>query len=198
MAFQKKGEKKDLSLPGLIDIIFLLLIFSLVTLSVSHTKIEAKRQGSQDVEFDLPKTNNRETKEVDEILNTILFQIEYQDKQNPSGPKMLYVLWPSNNDSLTLIDSKNNAIRDSLYAVYPINVIDLNDMEFTSISPNRLIKRELGKYKNTYFHEPLFSNAVEIRAVKNAEFRIINYILEQCSVYEDTIPQIIIRTLAGE
>jgi hypothetical protein len=41
-------------------------------------------------------------------------------------------------------------------------------------------------------------NSIEIRAVKDTEFRIINYIMEQVSAYADTIPRLMWRTLTGK
>jgi hypothetical protein len=41
------------------------------------------------------------------------------------------------------------------------------------------------------------SRRIEIRAVKNTEFRIVNAILRECSAFGDTLPAIAVRTLAN-
>ena len=197
MAFGRIEEKKGLSLPGLIDIIFLLLIFSLVTLSVSQAKVEAKKGGDRSIEFDLPEVDSRETEEVEEILSTLLFQIEHVDRQDPESPKIVFVLWPSEDDSVTLETAKLNAMRDSLFAVFPMDFLDLSDAEFARTLPCELIRSTIREYKDFYFFEPRLSNSVEIRAVKDVEFRIVNFIMEQCSAYGDTIPRIVLHTLTG-
>lgn len=197
MAFKRNVEKKGLSLPGLIDIIFLLLIFSLITLSVSQANIETKTQGTKEVDFDLPHTRSHLTEEANEILNTLLFEINYQNQEEQMGPKLVYALWPSQKDSVTLQEARNHALRDSLFAVFPPNILNLSNREFKNIEPNKLIRNELAKYKNEYFFIPRPTNSIEVRAVKDTEFRIINFILEECSAYGDTIPQVILRTLGG-
>lgn len=197
MAFIRNDEKKDLSLPGLIDIIFLLLIFSLVTLSVSQAKVETKKRGERDIDFDLPEIQSRETDEVKEILQTLLFQIEHLDSRNIESPKVVFILYPSIEDSLSLQEVKSNALRDSMFAVFEGDFLKMSDREFARILPCRLIKKAIREYKEAYYDEPNPSNAVEIRAVRDTEFRIVNFIMEQCSTYGDTIPRIILRTLTG-
>lgn len=198
MPFYRDEEKKGLSLPGLIDIIFLLLIFSLVTLSVSQATIESESQGNTDIDFNLPRTQTKDTEEAGVILNTLLFEIDYQDRDDPESGKIVYVLKPSLKDSLTIDEARQIAIQDSTFAVYPKKFLVLTDREFAAIDPCRLIKRELHHYKEIFFYEPRLSNSIEIRAVKDTEFRIINYILERCSSYGDTIPRIVVRTLGGK
>ena len=95
-------------------------------------------------------------------------------------------------------EAKLNAIRDSLFAVFPQNFLKLTDKKFSQTKACSLIHSQIKKYKDTYFLEPSPTNSVEIRAVKDTEFRIVNFIMEQCSAYGDTIPQIMLRTLAGK
>ena len=198
MAFIRNFEKKGLSLPGLIDIIFLLLIFSLVTLSVSQSKVETKRHGEDVILFDLPETQSRETEDVEEVLQTLMYQIEHVDGEDVNSPMILYVLVPSVSDSVTIQGAKQKAIEDSLFAVYPVNFSHLEDLEFNRLDPSRLISESLREYKEAYFLRPDLSNAIEIRAVKDTQFRIINFIMEQTSAYGDTIPRLTLRTLTGK
>ncbi|MFH1943967.1 MAG: hypothetical protein ABIL68_17830 [bacterium] len=197
MAFSRNEEKKELSLPGLIDIIFLLLIFSLVTLSISQAKVETQKKGNRDFDLDLPETKSRESEALDEVLQTLLFQIEHVDNEDQDSPKILFVLRPSVKDSLTLQEAKTKAIADSLFAVFPEDFIDLSDGEFARTRPCRLIRRAIREHKETYFFKPDPTNAVEIRAVADTEFRIMNFIMEQCSAYGDTIPRFMLRTFMG-
>lgn len=194
MAFVRNEEKKSMSLPGLIDIIFLLLIFSLVTLSVSQAKIEKSQAGDRDSDFDLPVTRSRETEETDRVLQTLMFQVEYLDREDIDSPKILFVLRPSEGDSLTLQEAKLYAMEDSLYAVFPDYFLDLSDQEFSQTLACRLVRRAIREYKKAHFIMPNPTNAIEIRAVKDTEFRIVNFIMEQCSAYGDTIPRFMFRT----
>ncbi|MEJ2627907.1 MAG: hypothetical protein P8078_05070, partial [bacterium] len=69
MAFKKDYIKRGLSLPGMIDIIFLLLIFSLVTLSSSNPDVSQYKEGEQSVQIDLPIINSNLTEKRDNILH---------------------------------------------------------------------------------------------------------------------------------
>ena len=198
MAFTRKDEKKGLSLPGLIDIIFLLLIFSLVTLSFSQAKVESKRSGENTDAFDLPEAKVAETVEVEDVLQTILFQVENVDPEDLNSLKTLYVLLPSAVDSLTVEEAKQVAERDSIFAVFPRGYIGMDDRTFERTDACRLIRSTLRTYVDQNFYEPNSMNSIDIRAVKDTEFRIINYIMEQVSTYADTIPRLMWRTLTGK
>jgi biopolymer transport protein ExbD len=197
MAFVREDEKKGLSLPGLIDIVFLLLIFSLVTLSVSQNTLVAKKTGDKDAEFDLPETANPATVDADELLQTLLLQIEHQNPDDLKSPKVVYTLLPSLTDSITVEAARAVAARDSLFAPFPDNFLDMSDHEFWQTSACRLIRESITSYKENHFFRPDPTNSIEIRAVKNTEFRIVNYILEFTSTFGDTIPKFMIRTLSG-
>jgi len=198
MAFQRQEYKKGLSLPGLIDIIFLLLIFSLVTLSFSKESVEAKKRGDKQVDFDLPEAQAAETLETEDVLTTLLFQIENKDPKDPSSPRILYVLHPAVHDSVVIDEAKEKAISDSLFDEFPSNFLQLSDRAFSRIRACRLISQSIYDYKNEHFFDPSPTNSIEVRAVKTTEFRIINYIMEACSAYGDTIPGFVFRTLSGQ
>ncbi|HHS14454.1 MAG TPA: hypothetical protein ENN03_11910 [bacterium] len=197
MAFKRTIDRKGLSLPGLIDIIFLLLIFSLVTLSVSQTRIEEKSKGDQNVDFELPEFRARVTEESDKHVLTLIFQVEYKEHKNPNSPRVVYILRPSKSGMITIDEAKQAALNDSVFAEFPENFLSLSDAAFQRLDASRLIRRSLDEYKKENFFKPDLSNSVEIRAVKDMEFRIFNYILELCSTYGDTIPQVNIHALGG-
>lgn len=198
MAFHHTEEKKGLSLPGLIDIIFLLLIFSLVTLSFSQAEVDARKRSERAVEFDLPETNVKHTKEAPDLLSTLLLQIEHTDPQDDSSPKIVYVLWPSNGDSITVSQAKERALQDSLFQPFSTDFLQLSDRAFTQMPPCTLIHWAIHAYKEENFVEPKSTNVIEIRAVRDTEFRIVNFIMEECSAYGDTIPRFTLRTLTGK
>lgn len=195
MPFKHNDERKGLSLPGMIDIIFLLLVFSLVTLSVSQANVEAEKRGEEGVESDLPKTASANTQELEERIRTLVFEVDYTDKEDHRSPKIVYILKPSKGDSLTFAEAKQIARRDSLFSEFPQNFLALSDQAFGQTSDCRLIRQSLHDYKEEHFFEPGPTNSIEIRAVRETEFRIINYILGCCSAYGDTIPDIAMHTL---
>jgi biopolymer transport protein ExbD len=195
MAFQRDDDKKGLSLPGLIDIIFLLLIFSLVTLSVSESNVDTEVPGKNIRDIDLPETKTWKTDEVPETLNTLMFQIEHAD--TTSSQKVVYILKPSKNGSVKIHQAREIAMRDSIFAKFPQNFLDMDNQEFSNTRACQMIKNEIIVYKDNHFFEPKPTNSIEIRAVWDTEFRIVNFILETCSALGDTIPRINVRTMSG-
>jgi biopolymer transport protein ExbD len=199
MAFKRDEERKGISLPGLIDIVFLLLIFSLVTLSVSQSVADNSGDHDKAVEFQLPEIESVATKQLDADLTTLLFQIEHVNPDDYSTQKVVYVLDPHAPNSATVKLAREHAGQDStLYRVFPEDFLSLSDRQFQRLEACRFIREKIRSYKNKYFLYPDPTNAIEIRAVKDTEFRIINHILEYTSTFQDTIPSFMVRTVSGK
>jgi len=197
MSFAKYEEKKQLSLPSLIDIIFLLLVFSLVTQPRAKSRNDVQNRSVSRNDMELPVIQGIAQSRVDEILKTLMFEIVFQQPQNTQSPRMVYALRSSGNDSITYERAKQQALRDSLFAVFPENFLSLSNMDFEQTPACRFIRNEISSFKQKHFFKPAFSNFIEIRAEKNVEFRIVQYIMSQCSAYGDTIPRVTLRTLSG-
>lgn len=196
VAFQKKEEIKSLELPTLIDVVFLLLIFFLVTISLLRPGLPSPIPGPPRKPFDLPEAKGSKIVGEKEILETLLIQIERKNEKDLLGPKLVYILWPSIQNSTTLEQARAKAKEDSLFAEFAPNLLKMSDQEFAISSPCSLIARSIKDYKDLAFKEPSLSNFIEIRAIKDTEFRIINFVMQQCSAYEDTIPKLVFRTLS--
>jgi len=199
MAFKREQDKKGISLPGLIDIVFLLLIFSLVTLTVSQTMTESQGTENKPVDFPLPKVESLAAKQLDQTLSTLLFQIEHADNENLNSPKVVYALNPSYPDSKTVDAARISAGADSTrYRTFPMDFLALSNRQFERLEACRFIRNEIRAYKKAHFFRPEPTNAIEIRAVEDTEFRIINHILEFTSTFKDTIPSFMVRTISGQ
>jgi len=196
MAFNKQNELHDLEFPSLIDVIFLLLIFFLVTMQFSMETKTARQAATKSPDVQLPHAEGSEDVAMDDIISTLLFQIQYKDKNNPNSPRMVYVLEPFNGDSISRSEAFIISKRDSLFAEFPQNFLKMKDQTFKNTNACQLISNAIYQYKEEHFHRPSIENTVEIRAEENVEFKIINYILQECSTYKDTIPRVIFRTLA--
>ncbi|MFO7890260.1 MAG: biopolymer transporter ExbD [bacterium] len=194
MSFKKDYPKKGISLPGMIDMIFLLLIFSLVTLSYTNPDISHHAGGQPIKRLDLPAINSNLTEEKDIILTTLMFEVKFVE-DDITNPRVLYVLLPSG-DTTKYSHAKREAIEDARCDTFPDNFLNLNDNAFASLSACQLIRESINDYKKAHFLKPNLNNSVEIRADRNIEFRIFNYILDQCSAYGDTIPRVITRSLS--
>ena len=198
MAFQKKREQKELNLPSLVDVVFLLLIYSLVTIPVerSDSSSQKSKQGTEAQELQLPLVSSKKAVDVDPVLRTFLIQIENTVPDNPKSARMVYILKPSATDS-TLGQAMATALRDSAFARFPERFLLMSNAEFAQTRPCRLIRDEIRRFERRHFKGPDVSNRIEIRAAKNTEFRIINFIMRECSSYGDSIPSIAVRTMSN-
>ncbi len=197
MAFQKKREQKELNLPSLIDVVFLLLIFSLVTIPVERTEnVQPQEQRSPaSSELKLPFVASPKVVDIDPILRSLLIQIENRNPDDPSSGRLVYVLRPSERDS-TIGQTRRSAIRDSLVAAFPDSFLALSDEEFTRTAACRLIRDQIRGHMDRRNRPSGFPPRVEIRAVKDTEFRIVNFIMRECSAHGDSIPSISVRTFS--
>ncbi|NQT25458.1 hypothetical protein HQ585_08885 [candidate division KSB1 bacterium] len=198
MAFKREDTRKGITLPGMIDIIFLLLIFSLVTLSVSQATVETKKRGEEGSDFKLPVTTSHHTEKLESNIRTLVYQIEHTDPEDDRSPKRVLVLSPAGSDSVTIPEARARALTDSIFADFPRDVLSISDGQFERTQACRLIRSTLDSYKRQAFREPDLSNTIQIRAAEDTEFRIVNYILTRCSAYGDTIPNIALHTLVGK
>ncbi|MBC8185181.1 biopolymer transporter ExbD [candidate division KSB1 bacterium] len=195
MAFKKFEERRDFELPTLIDVVFLLLIFFLATISVSTPGQQLDHKKPQEIP-NLPEAKGNEIFSQNEVLETLLIQVSHGNKDDATSPKIAYVLWPSEKGShtlrLALQTSKNDP---STFREFPADFLTMSDEEFQRCPPCSLIAAHIDSYKTQYFSEPSLSNCIEIRAEQDIEFKIVNYIMDLCSVYGDTIPRLVFRTL---
>jgi len=198
MAFKHIHEKKGLSLPSLIDIIFLLLIFFMATINMSTVISDRNRGIYTQEKFNLPEVRNRKTGQVQKFLTTLMLQIEHENPQDGNSPLVVYALWPSQGDSLSISQAKQRAIVEMKYAYLLSESERLNDPKIPDISPYDFIARQINQYADRFFRSGSPNNYIEVRAIQKTEFKIINHILNTCSALKDRIPHIYIRTLSGE
>lgn len=193
MAFERKQktEKENFEFPSLMDVVFLLLIFFLATLS--FTSSGGKSPIPSLLPFPLPEAEGSRAVREREILETLLIQIEHRDEKNPQSPKVVYILRPSPEDSLTFSQALKKAKEDSsLHAEFFPDTLRGSREIFEQCRACGLIGRAIEDHKNKFFQKPSPANYIEIRAVKSTEFRVINFIMEKCS--RDTIPKLVFRT----
>jgi hypothetical protein len=88
----------------------------------------------------------------------------------------------------------------NLFATFPPNFLALNYDRQDTCRAFRLIREHIRSYWSERFANsgPNFSNTIEIRATKETEFRIISYIMQQCSQFEDDIPKVTFRVMAPD
>jgi hypothetical protein len=198
MAFHRaKPGKKNLWFPSLMDVIFMVVIFSILNIQISPMVNEEPGEGRENVP-DLPLIAESQIDAAD-TLQTIMFYINYNDTLPVHGPKRISVLKPEIGRTRTIRQALDLAFLDTvrLSKLLPMDMGSLGRMEFERTGACRMIRDQIHEYKNSQLLslDPKNPHAVEISAVQGTEYRIIDYIMRQCAVYGDTIPLCIFRTL---
>ncbi len=194
MAFKRKRTYRDFELTSLIDIVFLLLIFFLVSFAFSLSGDMTESQTY--TEMELPRTQTQIAAIDEDILENLMIQI-VSDTSGGQETKAAFVLWPSfePNRPISRAQALARARQDSTFRRYPPDFASLPRPEFLDLAANRLIREAIQKYvelERFYGRHP--HPIVEVRADKSTAFRIISYIMNECGGYDEVIPQIIIRT----
>jgi len=198
---------KELDLPTLIDMVFLLLIFFAATISLSTGEKKAAPTPEKPLDYNLPKVTGQVSPTGEDVLSTLLFQIQYASKDSADNLKAVYILWPddaglrTDKEAMKMIaeELQGDPPDSSHYAVFPRNFLSMSSQAIQNSRAFRIISDNLRLYQEAHFSAATkSSNTIEIRAVKDTEFKIINYIMQQCSSYDDLIPKIAFRVMAPE
>ncbi|MFQ5602805.1 MAG: ExbD/TolR family protein [bacterium] len=194
MPLQFENESRSLELTGLIDVVFLLMIFFLVSFAFSLASDVSESQVHSEMDLPTTKTNLPQIK--DDWLENLMIQI-VPDTSELQTAKKAYVLWPVLHDTTKISRGHafEKALTDSTFAAFPVNFVNMPEMEFKAIPPCTLISNSIDRYIE---YEKMFRGntrpVIELRADKNTEFKILSYIMDRCSLHEDVVPQIVIRT----
>lgn len=195
MAFKRTSPAERTELTSLIDIVFLLLIFFLISFSFSLTADVTESKVYSEIE--LPKTDTDLPVIRNDLLENLMLQI-VPDTTGGVNTRKVFVLWPSYSDTVRITRGQAllQALHDSTFAAFPEFFLFLPEDEFENLPASRLISQSIAEYvEDEEFYRGNTRPVVEVRAEKDTEFRIISFIMDQCSAYEDAIPQIVIRTV---
>ncbi|MFQ5708982.1 MAG: biopolymer transporter ExbD [bacterium] len=190
MAFKRTDDFRDFELTSLIDIVFLLLIFFLIFFAISLAGETSETNVFSDLV--LPRISGDNATIQEDLIENLVIQISPDTATRPPS-KVAYVLWPTFDDTVQI--SRGRALEiatlDSTFAQFPPGYLMLPEEEFVNTQACTLIANSLDRYiRNSSRSSKL---EVEIRAEQSTEFRILGFILDRCSAYQDTIPQLSIR-----
>jgi len=194
MAFKRQDNPRELELTSLIDIVFLLLIFFLVSFAFSLGGDLSHSASFPDL--DLPAAASQSPLIGEDQLQHLMIQV-MTDTANGSTFRTVYIVWPAASDTLPLTRTQafEITLRDSTFARLPGNFMKLPRAEFAQTEACSMITAAIARYlaaRKSQFGRR--TTTVEVRADQNMEFRILDFVMAQCSRYDDDIPQIIIRT----
>lgn len=199
MAFKKKiggKAKKEFEIVGLIDLVFLLLIFFILT---ATTGMEGERVGTD--KLTLPHMSGVPL-DANERLSTLMFRIEKRGEAfGDSPPDILYALlpfktqnkdtsWSGRSDTLTYEESFQQSKMDTFLSLFC-------ELHFDHIHKDPacslFVVNTIQKYRENVFRT--LGNHVEISAVERTPFYYINVIMSECGRIEDEIPNVVFRTI---
>lgn len=187
---------RDLDLPTLIDMVFLLLIFFVVVLSPSMG-IRGKDPINPIIR-NLPTAKFEKASSVREELKTLTFIIERSEESG--GQLIFYALNP---DSLRGNESKILSIKEALRIAKGLDSYSapLSDIRMV----NALISNHIDAYRRIHFTSESHDSEVEILADESTPFGIINEIFRQCQevtegdqVVLPMISKVIFHVTAGQ
>ena len=142
---------------GLIDIIFLLLIFGMIVLGISYA------------------TGKLKARERPDVLKVTL---GWRALDAGRGQSFVVIEYPSPEGMLT---SNQDFPRDDRLSEY------ISDGSYPNKSGFRLIRDKLAQYKEDYDEaagdKP---NFITLDVAENTKFALIGYVVEECSVHWDT------------
>ena len=196
MAFRKIELKKEFELPTFIDVIFLLLIFFLLTYSPIPPVV-----GQASLELNLPIAEGSTLVNQNEKLETMMIEVLQVNKDNPEMGYNVTVLLPFEEYGLdrgipiSYQQAKNFAGIYQRQSILPANYTELNTAQFRNLPAVKLIDEQLDRYVERKFRVANITNRIEIRADKEVTFKIVNFIITKCSSYGDLVPSLIFRTM---
>ncbi|MBN1560487.1 biopolymer transporter ExbD [candidate division KSB1 bacterium] len=206
--FSKELIEREVELPTLIDVVFLLLIFFIASLTFATQGEKKPAPSDQKEEFSLPKAKGRVLQDGSMQLTNLLFQIENKMRADSSYVRVVYVLWPdgvkkmSENELLDIIKQnlEQEQADSTCFATFPPDYLKMSYFEQEQLRAFQLIRDNIRKYhENELAHSASkLANTIEIRATRETEFRIISYIMQQCSEFDDDIPKVTFRVMAPD
>ncbi len=193
MAFKRQENPRGLELTSLIDIVFLLLIFFLVSFAFSLGG-DVTQSAASDIA--LPEAASQSPVLGEDRLHHLMIQV-VPDTAEGRATRTVYILWPALADTaaVTRQQAFETCLRDSNFATFPADFMTLGSAAFAETSPCGLMTASIARYlaaRKSQFGAG--STTIEVRAEQNTEFRVLDFIMTQCSRYQDDIPQLVIRT----
>ena len=195
----KRQGQREIELPSLIDMVFLLLVFFIVNFSISTDAAIP----IPPPEIELPRVTGTAASFEEGKIITLTFQIQRTDTADAQARKVIYVLQPGSEGQTEkqALERIKAAAQQSMpdcssIAVFNRNFLSKKGAELDSMRAFKLIAGHIQKYRTENFNAASVSNTIEVIADVSTEFKIINYIFEQCA--KDTvhaIPKLTFRVM---
>lgn len=201
MAFKRITELQDIELVSLVDIVFLLLIFFLLTVTLEPG-------GRTDVApaiipplEKMPKDPIKGAVDIDKYINSLIVQVE-QGSLEEGTPLIAYFLEKDKEKEFSLFESAYSTAKgdSTLHAEIPGNFLTLlfrhKNIISQSSPPTDYVPPKIIDLVERKIRENRENGFIEIRAVENTEFGFINFLLNECS--NNSIKYVSFRILSKE
>lgn len=181
-----EDKARDLDLPSLIDMVFILMIFFVVILIRSG--LESGPAKPSDWK-ELPKARVKQINLPREMLETLTFFVE---KQENTGELVLYVLNP---DSLATLNAPQLSLGEALLRVKRNGSGPAGNKHSALLTQrdlvNALIQNHIDAYRKKHFAYPETKSEIEIIADKDTPFWLVNEVFKQCQEVRDNNDKLI-------
>lgn len=186
MPFPRESERKDTEITPLIDVVFLLLIFFLLTAGSFKLKESVEKKEKYVTSNNLPRSIGTPVF-ASEPLKNLLIRIE-DDSLSAMERKLIYFVDPDKNKD-TYSEAFKKAKKDSHFVYLFADTLAMKRSRFLSSFSVKKIRDEMFSYREKLRDIPVEDRIIDISADRNTPFRLIFYLMEQCS-NGDTLTQI--------
>lgn len=176
MAFSYKTKKKGTEIVPLIDMVFLLLIFFLVTTETFQVS-ESKEQVPVNSR-NLPESPGSPVSS-NETLKNLLIRVE-DDSSAVEDRRLVYFVEPENGN-FTFKQALQKAGEDADFVIVYNDTLMCNRNNFLASHFSREIQEKIHTYREILRDKPVNDRIIDICADKDTPFRLIYYLMEQCS-----------------
>ena len=198
MALKYNGTRQGLSLPGLIDIIFLLLVFAIVKLvgyDAGPKEIE-KGTMSRTLLDGMPELTVYQANKVEDIT-TLTVQIENFVVENPPSTRRLILMKGSRANPVPYMAALRNAEENGRTWQLPdkATIARMPVSQLGALEPFGAIRDSLiADIQALYPHDDQ-SNTLEMRAIETTEFNLLDFVLSICASLDPRVPLLSICVL---
>jgi hypothetical protein len=168
MRISRFQKKKELEIVSLIDVVFLLIIFGIVISVFNRVGLEPEENGRGGITIEIKRQG--------EITDKNEFPRLIVKIDKPGGRNLGY---------------------DSAFFPVDARIDDLDWKGFSSCDACQLIHDRIAYYADSLVVDDpqKFADQIYVKASRDTKFRIISFIMEQCSAHRPKLPSVKVMML---
>lgn len=178
MPFSRESERKDTEITPLIDVVFLLLVFFLLTAGSFRLLESVEKKERYITSKNLPKSAGIPVFSGEPLKN-LLIRIE-EDSISTRARQLIYFVEPGQ-EEMIFSTAFQKAKKDSHFFYLFNDTLAMSRSRFVSSFSAKKIQNEILTYREKLRDIPVADRVIDISADRDTPFRIIYYLMEQCS-----------------